>query len=134
MAAIRKYNKYCEQLSQLHDSSWAVPLPAPLLTTLINLCCDLTLMQDVWITPLVGEIPQWLEDVSVHDGICVLLKHQRCHEEQCRLGIKADNMCRWFGLELTVIQVALRQPESKSRFHQKSFLIDYFQIATIASF
>ena len=56
MAAICKYNKYCEQLSQLHDSSWAVPLPAPLPTTLVDLCCDLTLMQDVWITPSVGEI------------------------------------------------------------------------------
>ena len=91
-------------------------------------------MQDIWITPSIGEIPRWLEDVSVRNGICALLKHQWCHEEQCHLGIEADNMCQWFGLELTVIQVALRQPESKSHFHQKSFLIDHFQIATIASF
>ena len=37
MAAIRKYNNYCEQLSQLHNPTWAVPLPTPLPTTLVDL-------------------------------------------------------------------------------------------------
>ena len=57
MAAIRKYNSYCEQLSHLHHPSWAIPLPAPLPTTLVDLRDDLTLMQDVWIAPSIGEVP-----------------------------------------------------------------------------
>ncbi|KIM62208.1 hypothetical protein SCLCIDRAFT_25141 [Scleroderma citrinum Foug A] len=112
MAAIRKYNNYCEQLSQLHNLTWAIPLPAALPTTLVNLRNDPTLMQDVWITPSVGEVPRWLEDIDVCDGIHTLLKHKHCLEEQHHLGIEADNMCRWFGNELTAIQVALRQPEN----------------------
>ena len=57
MATIHKYNNYCEQLSQLHNLTWAIPLPAALPTTLVDLRNDPTLMQDVWITPSVGEIP-----------------------------------------------------------------------------
>jgi len=120
MAAIRKYNNYCEQLSQLHDPTWTVPLPAPLPTTLDALRNDPTLMQDVWITPS-AEIPGWLGDVNVRNGICALLKHERCLEEQCRLGLEADNMCRWFGYELTAIQVALLQSESRFPCHQKFY-------------
>ena len=91
-------------------------------------------MQDVWITPSMGEVPRWLEDIDVHDGIHALLKHERCLEEQCHLGIEVDNMCRWFGNELTTIQVALQQPESKFRHYQKFLLINHFQTATIISF
>jgi len=119
MAAIRKYNTYCEQLSQLYNPTWVIPLPAPLPTTLVDLRNDPTLMQDVWITPSTGEVPRWLEDIDVRDGIRTLLKHERCLEEQRRLGIEADNMCRWFGNELTAIQVALRQSESKFSHYQK---------------
>jgi len=61
MAAICKYNNYCEQLSQLHDPTWTVPLPAPLPMMLDALQNDPMLMQDVWITPSV-EIPGWLGD------------------------------------------------------------------------
>ncbi|KIM56425.1 hypothetical protein SCLCIDRAFT_29657 [Scleroderma citrinum Foug A] len=57
MAAIRKYNSYCKQLSQLDNPTWAIPLPAALPTTLVDLRNDVTLMQDVWITPSTGDIP-----------------------------------------------------------------------------
>ena len=32
------------------------------------------LMQDIWITPSVGEVPRWLEDTDVQDGIRALIK------------------------------------------------------------
>ena len=63
--AIRKYNHFCEQLSQLHNTSWAIPLPSPLPNTLADLRNDPMLMQDIWITSSVGEVPQWLEDSDV---------------------------------------------------------------------
>ena len=134
MAAIRKYNNYCEQLSQLYNPTWVVSLPMPLPTTLIDLRNDPTLMQGIWITPSTGKVPRWLEDIDVRDGICALLKHKRCLEEQCRLSIEADNMCQWFGHELTTIQVALQQPESKFSQYQKFLLINHWQMATIISF
>ncbi|KIJ09255.1 hypothetical protein PAXINDRAFT_17653 [Paxillus involutus ATCC 200175] len=93
MAAIHKYNKYCQQLEQLYDPSYAIPLPAPLPTKLAELRCDQTLLQDVWISPSTGDIPCWLDNPSVHHGIHTVLKCDRCHEEQRQLGIEADNMC-----------------------------------------
>ncbi|KIJ58397.1 hypothetical protein HYDPIDRAFT_34233 [Hydnomerulius pinastri MD-312] len=116
MAAIKKFNKYCEQLEEHYDPSYAIPLPTPLPTKLADLRSDQTLLQDVWISPSTGEIPLWLEDSSVREGIRALLKRDRCREEQCRLGIEADNMCRWFGLELCTVELALRQPQN-SLFH-----------------
>ncbi|KAI6024283.1 hypothetical protein EDC04DRAFT_2869501 [Pisolithus marmoratus] len=104
MAAICKYNTYCEQLSQLHDPSWAIPLPTPL-------------MEDVWITPSSGETPLWLQDAD----------HEWCLEEQCRLGSEVDNMCWWVGHELSAVQVALQQPKNGNyhlilRQHLKTIL------------
>ncbi|KAG1835702.1 hypothetical protein EV424DRAFT_1340758 [Suillus variegatus] len=69
------------------------------------------LMEDVWITPSIGEVPQWLEDSHVRDGICALLKRDRCEEEQIWLSIEADNLCRFFGDELAALELALCLPE-----------------------
>ncbi|KAG2111091.1 hypothetical protein DEU56DRAFT_936200, partial [Suillus clintonianus] len=110
MTAIRKFNSYCERLEKLYDPSWGVPLPAALPTKLADLRNDQTLMEDVWITPSVGDVPRWMEDADVRDGIRALLKRERCHEEQRRLGLEADNLCRWFGDELAALELALRSP------------------------
>ena len=67
-----------------------------------------------------GEVPRWLEDTDMRDGICALIKTERCVEEQHRLGLEVDNMCRWFGYELAAIHVALRQSESKFSHHCNS--------------
>ncbi|KAG1776048.1 hypothetical protein EV702DRAFT_1230853 [Suillus placidus] len=99
MSAIRKFNSYCEWLDSLYDPLWGIPLPAPLPTKLVELRSDPGLMEDIWITPSVGEVPRWLDDTSIRDGIRGLLKRDRCREEQVRLGIEADNLCRFFGNE-----------------------------------
>ncbi|KAI6027128.1 hypothetical protein EDC04DRAFT_2605994 [Pisolithus marmoratus] len=59
-----------------------------------------------------GKTLQWLGDADVRDGIQALLKHERCLEEQRPLSLEADNLCQWFGYELSTIQVALRQSEN----------------------
>ncbi|KAG0694726.1 hypothetical protein DFH29DRAFT_985177 [Suillus ampliporus] len=95
MTAIRKFNSYCEHLESIYDPSWGIPLPTPLPTKLADLRNDQTLMEDVWITPSVGNVPHWMEDAD---------------EEQRRLGLEADNLCRWFGDELAALELALRSP------------------------
>lgn len=112
MTAIRKFNSYCEQLESRYGVSSGIPLPSPLPTKLADLRADPTLMEDVWITPSVGEVPRWLEDHEVRDGIHALLKHDRCQEEQLRLHTEADNLCRFFGEELAALQLAVRRSES----------------------
>ncbi|KAG1878248.1 hypothetical protein F4604DRAFT_1880298 [Suillus subluteus] len=110
MTAIRKFNSYCERLESIFDPSWGVPLPAPLPTKLADLRNDQTLMEDVWITPSVGDVPHWIEDTDVRDGIQALLKRERCREEQRRIGLEADNLCRWFGTELAALELTLHSP------------------------
>ncbi|KIK24299.1 hypothetical protein PISMIDRAFT_61754, partial [Pisolithus microcarpus 441] len=107
MAAIRRFNQYCEQLEELYNPTYAIPLPSPLPMKLTELCSDSTLLQDVWVSPSAGETPRWLEDVAVHDGIHALLKCDQCHEEQQHLGVEADNMCQWFGAEMCTVELAL---------------------------
>jgi hypothetical protein len=116
MASIRKFNTYCEHLEVLYDPTWSIPLPSPLPTKLVELRSDQSLMEDVWITPSVGEVPRWLEDSDVRDGIRALLKRERCREEQKRLGIEADNLCRFFGDELAALELTLRTPGCKHVF------------------
>jgi hypothetical protein len=82
MAAIRKFNKYCATLESLYDPAWLIPLPQPLPTQLVALRDGHALMEDVWITPSAGEVPQWLEDVDVREGIRAMLKLDRCLEER----------------------------------------------------
>ena len=121
MSAIRKFNSYCERLAELYDVSSGIPLPSPLLTKLAELRNDQSLLEDVWISPSVREIPWWLEDIDVREGIRAVLKIDRCLEEQRRLGIEADNMCRWFSHELCAIELAIWQPESKSKRNLLTF-------------
>ncbi|KIK13146.1 hypothetical protein PISMIDRAFT_18201 [Pisolithus microcarpus 441] len=97
MAAIRRFNQYCEQLKELYDPAYAIPLPSPLPTKLTELCGDPTLLQDVWVSPSEGEMPRWLEDVAC-------------------LGIEADNMCEWFGAEMCAVELALQQMEDSPFF------------------
>ena len=70
-------------------------------------------MEDVWISPSVGEISRWIDDQDVHNGICAMLKWNQCLEERRRLGMEADNLCRWYGTELAAVELALHTPESK---------------------
>lgn len=113
LTALRKFNAYCEHLEELYDPTYGIPLPTPLPTKLNDLRNDQSLLEDVWISPSTGDIPRWLEDQDVRDGIRAMLKRDRCIEEQRRLGLEADNLCRWFGDELAAIELALLAPDSK---------------------
>ena len=117
MNAIHKFNKYCEALENLYKPEWNIPLPEPLPTQLAVLRDSSSLMEDVWIVPAEGEVPRWLEDSDVREGIRAILKLDRCLEERRRLGIEADNLCRWFGQELSALEVALSTPSSMFSSH-----------------
>lgn len=110
--AIQKFNGYCATLAALHKLEWAIPLPEPLPTDLRPLCECPHLMEDVWIAPSQEEILLWLEDTGVQEGIRAMLKVDRCLAERRRLGLEADNLCRWFGRELLAIELAIHTPES----------------------
>ncbi|KAG1745423.1 uncharacterized protein EDB91DRAFT_1236330 [Suillus paluster] len=112
LAALCKFNVYCERLEDLYESGCGIPLPTPLPTKLNELRDDQSLMEDIWIAPSVGEVTHWLDDQDVHDGICAMLKHDRCIKEKQHLGLEADNLCRWFGDELAAIELALQLPQN----------------------
>ncbi|KAG2741497.1 hypothetical protein P692DRAFT_20750774, partial [Suillus brevipes Sb2] len=59
-------------LDSLDEPSCAILFPTPLPTKLTELHFDPTLMEDMWVTPFIGEVPRWLDDADVRDGICAL--------------------------------------------------------------
>lgn len=113
MTAIKKFNRYCEQMAKLHDPEWGIPLPESLPLKLDQLRSNSLLMEDVWITRSPGMIPPWLEDSNICAGIRAILQLDHCIEERWRLGIEADNLCRWFGRELLATTIATVLPMSK---------------------
>jgi hypothetical protein len=100
-------------MEELHDSSFGIPLPQPLPTELAELRDNSNLMEDVWITPSSQDVPRWLGDPNVREGIKAMHKVDRCIEEERRLRKEADNLCRWWGREIASVELALRDPESK---------------------
>ena len=114
LTAIRKFNRYCTRLAELHKPEWGIPLPTTLPTTLDELHGNgsTILMEDVWITQTPGALPRWLEDTNVREGIRAMLKVACCQEERIRIGAEADNLCRWFGRELSAVEAALVIPSS----------------------
>ncbi|KAG6912950.1 hypothetical protein DXG01_010871, partial [Tephrocybe rancida] len=110
MAGLRKYNDLCATLAAMYDPMWAVPLPKALPTELKLLRESASLMQDVWISRPMEEVPLWLQDSSVHEGIWAMLKVDRCLEEHRRLELEAGNLSRWLVRELAAVEVALNEP------------------------
>lgn len=130
LTAIRKFNRYCTRLAELHNPEWGIPLPDALPTKLDELRGNgsTILMEDVWITRTPGVLPRWLEDINVREGIRAMLKVARCREERVRIGAEADNLCRWFGRELSSVEAALALPSSTySTLIQFLQFTDYWQ-------
>ena len=114
LSAIKKFNNYCSRLAVLHHSEWLVPLPEPLPLKLAELRDSKVLMEDVWITPSDGEVPRWLQDVDIRNGIRAMLMLDRCDEEHRRLTWEAENLHRWLGEELAAVERALHSSTSRS--------------------
>ena len=112
ITAIRKFNKYCEQLQRLYHPDWSFPLPEALPTELGPLREDSSLLADVWVTRVSTPTPRWLGDVPVRKGIQALLAKDRCLEERRRLEIEADNLCQSYGRDLAAAELAMRNPNS----------------------
>ena len=116
LTAIHKFNKYCDIMDDLYEPSWEFPLPSRLPTKLDALREDASLLADVWVTRISQTIPRWLKDSEVRTGIRAVLGQDRCVEEWRRLGREADNMCRWYGIRLAAVELAIRLPSSTCQY------------------
>lgn len=116
LRAIHTFNRYCATLADLHEPSWAIPLPQTLPINLAELRDRSDLMEDVWISRREEELPRWLADSNIRDGMRAMLKKDSCLWERRRLGREADSLCRWLGRELTAVELAIRSDKCKSTF------------------
>jgi hypothetical protein len=99
---------------------------------MVDLRNSSSLMEDVWITHSDGEPPLWLCDTEIRDGIRAMLKVDRCLEEQKRLGMEADNMCRWLASELTATETAMLDPNSEYQYYIYIYIFNpYFVLDEI---
>lgn len=71
------------------------------------------LMEDVWISRREEELPRWLADPNIRDGMRAMLKKDSCLWERRRLGRESDNLCRWLGTELAAVGLAIRNSDRK---------------------
>ena len=113
ITAIRKFNRYCEELQRVYRPEWSFPLPAVLPTELGPLREDPCLLADIWVTRVSTPTPRWLSDVQVRKGIQAVLAKDRCLEEHRRLEMEAANLCRSYGRELAAVELALRNHSSQ---------------------
>ncbi|KAG6807870.1 hypothetical protein H0H92_006160 [Tricholoma furcatifolium] len=114
---IRKFNGYCAQLAALYREEWHMPLPEPLPVKLALLRDSTLLLEDVWISEtLEEEVPRWLKDINVQNGIRAMLKADCCLEERRRLGVESDNLCCWFGHEVLALRLALNNHSNSPFF------------------
>ncbi|KAG6913314.1 hypothetical protein DXG01_007799, partial [Tephrocybe rancida] len=105
MAGLCKYNDLCATLAPMYNPVWVVPLPEALPTELKLLRESPSLMQDVWISRTMEEVPLWLQNSSVREGIRAMLKVDRCLEDRRRLEVKASNLSQWLARELAAVSV-----------------------------
>ncbi|KAG6889806.1 hypothetical protein C0992_003995 [Termitomyces sp. T32_za158] len=112
MAGLQKYNNVCATLATMYNDKWNIPLPKTLPTELRPLCDASELMEDVWISCLTEQVPRWLSDSTVQEGIQAMLKAEQCTEELQRLEVEAVNLSWWFGRELAAIELTLIRPTS----------------------
>lgn len=54
-----------------------------------------------------ADIPQWMSNHQVRQGIQALLEFHRCCEELQRLKVEFSNLRRWFISEIEAVQSAL---------------------------
>ncbi|KAJ6533961.1 hypothetical protein DFH09DRAFT_1405699 [Mycena vulgaris] len=107
LRSIGKFNAYGAALERLRPPGCKIPIPSPLSTQLNALRDDASLHEDVWITPAEGQIPRWLNDADVRDGICALHSADRCAEEASRLNMERRNMGNWLTQELDIVSKAI---------------------------
>ncbi|KAH6902371.1 hypothetical protein BKA70DRAFT_1229028 [Coprinopsis sp. MPI-PUGE-AT-0042] len=125
--AIKRFNKKIDQLNDLYQPEWMIPLPEKLPTDLGKLKDDPNLLTDVWISTSAGaDVPPWLSDPKVREAIAEIHTRDRCAEERLRVGVERDNMCRWFRKELLAVEVALHSesnsPLAFALMRHKNFL------------
>ncbi|CAK5269727.1 unnamed protein product [Mycena citricolor] len=89
---IERFNSLCEKAEEEFPAGCHLPVPHPLPTRLASLRNDLTLYEDVCVTPSSGAIPRWLDDSDVRDGIQNMHSVDRCTEEMPRLNRERANL------------------------------------------
>ncbi|KAJ6615333.1 hypothetical protein B0H10DRAFT_1950033 [Mycena sp. CBHHK59/15] len=132
LKSIHKFNEYCADLERLLPAGCKIPIPQPLSTALNGLRNDPSLHEDVWITPSQGQIPRWLNDVNVRDGIRALHSLDRCAEESRRLNLERENMSRWLTEELAIVGLAieiLTDSTLELALHQRLGQLQSLQVA-----
>ena len=111
----RKYNKLCNDLEKMINKNraprGAISPLAIEMEGLFKLDVDDDIWQDIGLTDDLddaAEIPDWLGNDKVHEGIKVLLEYDHCLEEMQHIKHEHISMQEWFLEEWVVLQEALR--------------------------
>ncbi|KII90299.1 hypothetical protein PLICRDRAFT_78542, partial [Plicaturopsis crispa FD-325 SS-3] len=113
VALAKSYNKLCQELASLIKRRKALPgavPPTPIARDgLFKLDVDDDIWQDVGLSDeegVVADIPLWLGDDDVREGIRARLELDRCIEEEDRLGKERCTLQEWMIEEWNVLKEA----------------------------
>ena len=120
-ALARKYNNLCDELSGLIKAKKAprgaiVPVKI-VMEGLFKLDVDDNVWQDIGLTDSVDSvenIPAWLGNENVRQGIKALLEFDRCEEEERRLILEHISMQQWMREEWIVVCKGVKEAAEDS--------------------
>lgn len=104
------YNKLCQEIASLirRDSTLkgkAAPQPIDI-DHLFSVELSEDLMQDCGLEDDVTEVPAWMADETVRDGIRWMLQLDRCEEERIRLMDERCSLQEWMSEEWDCVSKA----------------------------
>jgi hypothetical protein len=134
MRLVTKYNKLCENLTSMINMGeaprGAIP-PYPIEREgLFKLDVDDEVWQDIGLNNdnnVDGDLPLWLSDDNVRQGIKALLELDRCDEEQRRLCKERQNMQEWMIREWNYITLAKEMAEDVDVLYQMQLRGEYLK-------
>ncbi|KAJ7841922.1 hypothetical protein B0H14DRAFT_2359849 [Mycena olivaceomarginata] len=106
LKAIYRFNDHCATLERLRPAGNQYSDTICSTHTAGSSPNSQSLHEDVWVTPQDGEIPRWMDDEDVRDGIRSLHVLDRCKEEARRLDRERQNLAGWLDKELAVVERA----------------------------
>ena len=111
----KNYNKLCAEMKDLIKKKANIPkgaiAPVPIqLDRLFQLDVDEDIWLDIGLTDDdLTEVPAWLGNDQVREGIKALLQYDRCIEEERRLKAEKLSLQQWFKEEWLIVITALNE-------------------------
>ncbi|KAJ3509968.1 hypothetical protein NMY22_g16119 [Coprinellus aureogranulatus] len=111
LALVKRYNNFCTDIEKMVQSGTApagtIPPKRLDRDNLFSLDVDDPIWDDRGLTGLTADVPLWLGDDRVRDGIRGMLLKDRCDEERVYLQRELTSLVDWFWREWELVETSI---------------------------